>query len=579
MNEKEIILKNDFPGLDWQGIKAILDEPTTEIQYADNNKKYDLAYQYKKKTLVYLFLIFILGALLPFGEYAIVGNQYFFLLILVNLGFVLIKGKNEIPAWFWVGALIGISDYNDCIFLWAYGNLIALSILFSIWSSYVNSTLMQGIAASEDSFIGAWNNSIESITSENKRFQHNISMAEAREQANKAYLHAEQLKIDSEKLEQINKQFRYRFGMYRNPITNRPINGAQDYLEAFETQEHKVNKQYGEILTIEELDWEFARAFSFNNIEVSGAEDFLLKFDIQQHKKATLCQEAEEDDELYEEEEDEDEAEEKEKGKEYYLKQLDTMIGMETLKKDVRELIDFVEMQKYRRANGLKTLPVSMHLVFAGNPGTGKTTVARILANIYREIGVLSKGQLVEVDRADLVAGYVGQTAIKTKEKIEEAMGGILFIDEAYTLNKQGNDFGQEAIDTILKAMEDNRDKFIVIVAGYPGLMKEFIDSSPGLKSRFSKFIEFPDYDTDDLFKIFVKFCNDYDYVLSNEAYSLVQKEIANMVKSRDYYFANAREVRNLFEKIISNQASRVMNTKGLSELDMITIEFSDIKT
>ena len=576
MNEKEIILRKDFPGLDWRGIKAILEEPKTEIQYADKNKKYDLAYQYKKNTLVYLFLICILGVLLPFGEYAVNGNQYFFLLILVNLGFVLIKGKNEIPAWFWVGALMGFSDYNDWIFLWAYVNMIALSILLSVWSNYVNTTLMQGITANENSFVDAWDKYIESITSKDRVFRHNISMKEAKEQADKAYLHAQQLKLDSEKLELINKQFRYRFGMYRNPITNKLINSAQDYLEAFEAQEHKVNKQYEEILTIEELDQEFVKAFSFNGIEVTGVEDFLKKFDMQQQQKAVACQDAEEEEDIYDEEEDEDETEEK--GKDYYLKQLDAMIGMESLKRDVRELIDFVEMQKYRQANGLKSLPVSLHLVFTGNPGTGKTTVARILANIYREIGVLPKGQLVEVDRADLVAGYVGQTAIKTKEKIDEAMGGVLFIDEAYTLNKQGNDFGQEAVDTILKAMEDNRDKFIVIVAGYPGLMKEFINSNPGLKSRFSKFIEFPDYNADELFQIFVKFCNDYDYMLSNEAYLLVQKEIANLVKTRDYYFANAREVRNLFEKIISNQASRVMNTKGLTDLEMITIEFSDIK-
>ena len=244
----------------------------------------------------------------------------------------------------------------------------------------------------------------------------------------------------------------------------------------------------------------------------------------------------------------------------------------------MRELIDFVQLQKYREENGFKSLPLSLHLVFSGNPGTGKTSVARILANIYREIGILSKGQLVEVDRADLVAGYVGQTAIKTKEKIEEAMGGVLFIDEAYTLNKEGNDFGQEAIDTILKAMEDNRDKFIVIVAGYPGLMKDFINSNPGLKSRFSKTINFPDYSSDELFEIFIKFCNDYDYILSNDAYPLVKKEIADMVKNRDYYFANAREVRNLFEKIVSNQAARVMNSDGLTEEEMITIEFSDVK-
>ena len=174
-------------------------------------------------------------------------------------------------------------------------------------------------------------------------------------------------------------------------------------------------------------------------------------------------------------------------------------------------LVGLMQMQLQREKQGLKTVPVSQHLVFSGNPGTGKTTVARILAQLYKEIGVLSSGHLVEVDRSGLVAGYVGQTAIKTQEKIDEAIGGVLFIDEAYTLVKeQSNDFGQEAIDTLLKAMEDNRRNLIVIVAGYTNEMNKFIESNPGLKSRFNKYIEFPDYSLCELEQIFTNMCKQF---------------------------------------------------------------------
>ncbi len=249
---------------------------------------------------------------------------------------------------------------------------------------------------------------------------------------------------------------------------------------------------------------------------------------------------------------------------------LNNLIGLSTIKNDVNNMINLVKMQIKRREQGLKTVPVSLHLVFTGNPGTGKTTIARILADIYKDIGILSKGQLVEVDRAGLVAGYVGQTAIKTQEKINEALGGILFVDEAYTLVKDGQDFGQEAIDTLLKAMEDNRDDFIVIVAGYTDLMQNFINSNPGLKSRFNKYIDFPDYSADELVEIFYSMCNEYQYTLTSNADKILREKLFDMEKNKDDNFANARDVRNLFEKVITNQATRLSydTSENIMEID-----------
>jgi stage V sporulation protein K len=258
-------------------------------------------------------------------------------------------------------------------------------------------------------------------------------------------------------------------------------------------------------------------------------------------------------------------------------KELDPLIGLGAIKDDVRNLIGLVRMQRMRAAKGLGNVPVSLHLVFTGNPGTGKTTVARILARIYKDIGVLKTGQLIEVDRADLVAEYVGQTAPKTRKKIEEAFGGILFIDEAYTLSKGGNDYGQEAIDTLLKSMEDNRDVFIVIVAGYKTPMEKFINSNPGLKSRFNKYFDFQDYSDEELIRIFHRMCGKYDYKLEADAKIAVESCIRAMVQKKGDNFANAREIRNLFENIITRQSSRLAYSPNPNSLDMITIRRMDV--
>ena len=259
-------------------------------------------------------------------------------------------------------------------------------------------------------------------------------------------------------------------------------------------------------------------------------------------------------------------------------KMLDELIGLESVKKEVETLSNFIKIQQTRAAKGLKTSAVSYHCVFTGNPGTGKTTVARILAKIYKNLGVVSKGHLVETDRAGLVAEYVGQTAVKTNKIIDSALDGVLFIDEAYSLIGGGeNDYGKEAVATLLKRMEDNRDRLIVILAGYTKNMKDFIDSNPGLQSRFNRYIEFPDYSAEELLQIFEANMKQYEYHFGEGTKEALQQYFANEVANKDANFGNGRLVRNVFEKTLERQANRLAHEVNLTTEKLSQIEIEDL--
>lgn len=259
------------------------------------------------------------------------------------------------------------------------------------------------------------------------------------------------------------------------------------------------------------------------------------------------------------------------------LRELDVLIGLPKVKKLVRELYAFIEIQKRRKAENLTTEPLVLHMIFKGNPGTGKTTVARIMGKIFCEMGILMRGHLIEVERADLVGEYIGNTAQKTREQLKKAYGGILFIDEAYSLARGGEkDFGKEAIDVLVKAMEDHKDELILILAGYQKEMETFLATNPGLQSRFPIHIDFPDYNQHELLKIAEQMCSQRQYQLTEEA----RKTLMNVLQSSQLRsienFGNARTVRNTIEKAIRRQAVRLIGKNSITRQELMVLESGD---
>lgn len=262
-----------------------------------------------------------------------------------------------------------------------------------------------------------------------------------------------------------------------------------------------------------------------------------------------------------------------------YLDELEGLVGLREVKKEIESLINLIKVKKMRESYHMPSMEISYHMVFTGNPGTGKTTVARLVAKIYKELGILSKGHLVEVDRAGLVAGYVGQTAIKVKEVVEKALGGVLFIDEAYSLSNKNdaNDFGGEAIDTLVKMMEDHREDLVIIVAGYKEEMDEFLKTNTGLISRFNKFIDFEDYTDEEMMDILKLFLDKSGLEMEEAGEKELKRALKEMDAQSRFLFGNGRGMRNTFESILGKQANRIVNLELPTEKELKNIILEDV--
>jgi len=260
------------------------------------------------------------------------------------------------------------------------------------------------------------------------------------------------------------------------------------------------------------------------------------------------------------------------------MKELNNLVGLKKVKKLIKEYISYLKVQELREKYKLKNQSVVMHMIFKGNPGTGKTTVARIIGKIFNEIGFLEQGEMIEAERADLVGEYIGHTAQKTKKLVEKAIGGVLFIDEAYALARGGKrDFGKEAIDTLVKAMEDHRENLIIILAGYNREMEFFLEQNPGLRSRISIHLNFPDYSVEQLVKISELMYKEREYILSENSKHYIHRIIGEIKEKEEKNSGNARTVRNLVEKSIRKHARRIVKKNNLTRRDLMTIKIEDL--